>query len=195
MTAVGVPIGFSRAEVAKMWCLATSRQGVKERYGVTTKKVDGQLSNRDLHYLGLKGEHAVAKLMGTQVNRVNTPHGDGGVDFIYRGLTVDVKYSQLDIKLFLDDSPKADILILVQPLTRPLRRGPYVAQAEKDPYIKKPVFAWKNTVVVGWITQEDFTHGHEIKRIGSFDRKLFRAHNTRDMEAIMSYALSRGPSK
>lgn len=191
MNSFGIPIGFSNLEIESMWAMASSRQDVKARYGVKTKRIDRKLSEAELHYLGIKGECAVAKLIGGAIDRKHTPSGDGGVDLVYRGLTVDVKYSQKDIKFLLGDSPASDILILVQPLSRTTKYGPYMARAERDPYVKKPVVAWKNALVVGWISRDGFALKSKVKKIGSFDRRVLEAHNMQRMDALLPYALYR----
>lgn len=188
----GIPVSFSDEEIEDMWRLATNRQGLKERYGVPTKRAATKLSETELHYLGIKGERAVASLIGEKINREHTPHGDGGADLVYRGLSIDAKFSQLDIKMYVDDSPKADILILVQPLRRTMNVGPYQADALPDPYVKFPALAWKNALVVGWITRKDFVDRHVVRQIGGFDRKVFYAHNMRNMRTLLTYALSVG---
>jgi len=69
--------------------LAILRNG-KENMGITTKRF-GDLTDERTHYVGLLGEIAVAAYLGVPVDETERLAGDMGVDFLYNGLTIDVK--------------------------------------------------------------------------------------------------------
>ena len=93
-----IPVRLTDLELWAIWKLAEERNGKKEKHGVATKKIDRQVSDLEMHYIGIKAEYAVSKLIGTDFNPTNMLAGDDGSDFVYRGLTVDVKFSQFDLK-------------------------------------------------------------------------------------------------
>lgn len=59
--------------------LATERNNIKEANQVTNHKIDKKQSDWDAHYLGLRGEAAVAKICGQPLDGRILLRGDGGV--------------------------------------------------------------------------------------------------------------------
>jgi len=184
----GVPIAFSDEEIEELVELAYGRQSLKEDLGVETKKLDSRSSDGDLHYVGLKAEMAVAKLMGLEIDRDHHGDGDRGYDFVWRGLTIDVKYSQRDIKYEMPTWPTADILVLVQPLDQTTAYKSYFAPAIRDSNPSNYRHQWRNVLVVGWITSEHFKDNYSVVELGGIDKKLYFAHNMKMMESLLPYA-------
>lgn len=183
-----VPIKLTDDELRRLAASAKKRNAKKEKYGVQTRKVDSELSDEELHYIGLKAEFAVAKLLKVDINLENTLSGDGGIDIIYRGLSVDVKYSQLDLK-FEPGTFLADIAILTQPLSFGVYyyRGERVA-AELDKRVSKKKFAWANILVVGWVSRERFEKEHTIRNFGYSDLEFMMAKDLSPLSELKSYA-------
>ncbi len=50
--------------------------------------------NRLQHFIGAKGEIAFARLFGLEVEMIQKPEGDDGVDFILDGRSIDVKTTE-----------------------------------------------------------------------------------------------------
>jgi hypothetical protein len=183
-----IPIGFAVSELAKLQDLAKRRNDNKKKHAVASKKVDDELSDEMMHYIGLKAEYAVAKLLGVEFNIENTLEGDSGFDLIYRGLTIDVKYSQRDLK-FRPGTFKADIAILVQPLSHGVWKykgntfGPQV-----DSYVTKKVFRWRNVLVAGWIDRPAFEHAHTMENFGYNPVEFMAAEDLRSLRDLKEYA-------
>lgn len=183
-----IPVRLTDLELWAIWKLAEERNGKKEKHGVATKKIDRQVSDLEMHYIGIKAEYAVSKLIGTDFNPTNMLAGDDGSDFVYRGLTVDVKFSQFDLK-FRIGTFKSDIAILVQPLCGGIHKyGVQKIGAERDDRIKKVEFAWRNVLVIGWVSREEFSKKHIIRNFGYNDVEFMRATSLRPMWRLKDYA-------
>lgn len=183
-----VPIELTELERWALAKLASERNANKERHGVRTRKVDNDLSDEEMHYIGLKAEYAIAKLLGVDFNPENMLSGDGGTDIIYRGLTVDVKYSQLDLK-FRPGTFLADVAILTQPLQRGSHRyAGKVVSAERDSRVSKRRFAWANILVVGWVSRERFESEHVIRNFGYNDVEFMAAGDLSPLKGLRDHA-------
>lgn len=186
-----IPVELTVEELELLADLALQRNTNKEEHGVRSRKVDTELGEGEAHYIGLRAEHAVSKLLGVQFDRGNTLTGDDGTDIIYRGLKVDIKYSQMDLK-FRPGTFTADVAILVQPLSE----GKYiyagkVVEAVPDNNVKKPIFAWANVLVVGWVSRSVFEAEHTIRNFGYNDVQFMEAGDLSPMESLRDYAESR----
>lgn len=77
------------------WCkkLAHARNSIKEANNVNNHRVDPNLKDWEAHYLGLRGEAAVAKICKLHIDEKIYLKGDGGVlDFTTsKGKTLQVK--------------------------------------------------------------------------------------------------------
>jgi len=77
------------------WCkqLAHARNSIKEANNVNNHRVDPNLKDWEAHYLGLRGEAAVAKLCNLTLDEKVYLKGDGGIlDFTTpKGKTLQVK--------------------------------------------------------------------------------------------------------
>jgi hypothetical protein len=184
-----IPVRITPEELASMADLAFRRNSKKERHGVKSRKVDKELGEEEAHYVGLKAELAVSKLLGAHMDTRNTLEGDDGKDIIYRGLTVDIKYSQRDLK-FRPGTFKADLVILVQPLSS--GEHTYAGQtvtAEPDDNVKtKPKFAWANVLVVGWVSRERFEAEHTMRNFGYNDMEFMDAGDLSPMGGLKAHA-------
>lgn len=191
-----IPVKLEPEELDRLAELAFRRNNNKERHGVTSRKVDEQLGEEEAHYVGLKAELAVSKLLGAHIDERNTLAGDDGKDIVYRGLRVDVKYSQLDLK-FRPGTFKADLAILVQPLSS----GEYTyagqtVTAEPDDNVKtKPIFAWANVLVVGWVSRGRFEAEHTMRNFGYNDMEFMDANDLSPMEGLRDHAKSSSISR
>lgn len=172
--------------------LAWERQALKESRGVQSQKVDESVSNLEMHYIGLKAEHAVAKLLGLEINMENTYEGDGGVDLHYRGVTIDVKFSSCHLNVRKNKEVVSDVVVLVNPLTIASKYNGAYYDAADDPNVTNPKFAWANSVIVGWIAKDEYYSLREWKKakFKNFDYWSVSAHNMHDMFTLKKYAIS-----
>jgi hypothetical protein len=183
-----IPVRLTDTELQTLWDLAEKRNSNKESHGVRTKKIDTQVSDLEMHYIGMKAEYAASKLIGADFNPENMLAGDNGVDFIYRGLTVDVKLSQMDLK-FRPGTFLADIAILVQPLmTGTWRYGGKEITAEPDARVNKRRFAWRNMLVVGWVAREEHEKEHTIRNFGYNDVEFMEVKDLSPLVDLLKYA-------
>lgn len=145
----GVVVYHNDFELWALWLLAGKRNAAKTEQ--QNKRVDKDLSDIQMHYVGLKGEYAVAKFLGIQLDMEILLAGDSGHDLVFKDRTIDVKVSQKDLKFF-PGAFAADIAVLVQPHT-------YKAawhKAERDDRVGKPIFAWKHSLISGWVWRKRF---------------------------------------
>ena len=70
--------------------IAAGRNGVKEQAGVRSNKI-ADASDFDIHFSGVLGEIAVARLAGVEIDKVFHLCGDAGYDLRLGGYTVEVK--------------------------------------------------------------------------------------------------------
>lgn len=187
-----IPVGFAEAELDRLYALAEERNTNKEKHGVKTQSVDKQMSGAEMHYVGLKAERAVAKLLRSSISEENTLEGDDGYDLVYNGLAVDVKYSQLDLKV-RPGRFKADIIILVLPLSYGAHkyRGT-IFNPKTDDRVTKEVFRFRNVLVAGWIDKETFAEKHIMKSFaGNPEVEFMLASDLNPMVSLKEYAESK----
>jgi len=154
--------------------LASQRSSTK--FDGTNKQVDQALSNVEAHYVGLKGEWAVASYLHLDMDTSMSYSGDDGYDLEMRGVTIDVKMSVQDLKVN-KPGPTADILFLVQPLSPFTIPDPrYKDLCERDPYVGKADLSWRNVVIVGWITSVEFMNEYELMNFGYGERLVMKQH-------------------
>jgi hypothetical protein len=188
-----IPIAFNDLEIWAIHELALKRQQLKERYRVKSKKVSETLSDLDLHVIGRKSEYAVARLLALQIDLDDTQEGDGGVDLIYRGLSIDVKCSSSNLLGFKVTQPfKADVAIFCQPVTKYSENGKFKADAIPDKFITGAAHAWRNINIVGWISRERF---EQISRPNTSGEKCVNWYNLNDMKSLREYATRAKKSK
>ncbi len=186
-----IPVLMNNVERFGLWELATQRQALKDSRGVKTQKVDKEISDLEMHYIGLKAEHAVAKLLGLELNMENTYTGDGGVDLHYRGITIDVKFSSKHLNVRAKKEFVADVAVLVNPLRTIVKYNSIYYAADPDPHVStKPSFAWANSLVVGWLTKDEYYSLRTWKKGRYVDYWSVSADNTNDMLALKGHAIS-----
>ena len=154
----GVVMYHNDLELWALWMMAGKRNAAKTEQ--QNKRVDKDLSDIQMHYVGLKGEYAVAKFLGIELDMDILLAGDAGHDLVFRDRTIDVKVSQKDLKFF-PGKFTADIAVLVQPHTRMSWHRP-----EKDERIGKPVFAWKHSLISGWVWRKRFEEEYYERDFG-----------------------------
>jgi hypothetical protein len=185
---VKIPVKFTELELWAIAELAKRRNKNKVDHGVESTKIDKWISDEGIHYIGIKAEYAVSKLLDAELNTSNILSGDPGFDFYYRGITVDVKYSQLDFK-FRPGTFKADVAVLVQPLSNGVYQyGGRTIEAEVDKRVKKKKFAWKHVLVVGWISRQRFEKDKKIRNFGYGDTEFLPFTQASSMSMLKRYA-------
>ncbi|MHC4412297.1 MAG: hypothetical protein ACYSW6_04875 [Planctomycetota bacterium] len=192
-----IPMLINNVERFGLFRLSQERQAFKESRGIQSQKVDESITNPEMHYVGLKAEHAVAKLLGLEINMENTYGGDGGVDLHYRGITIDVKFSSYHLNVKKDKEIVADVVVLVNPLTTSLKYDGTYYNAVEDPDVAKPKFAWAHCVIVGWIKKGEYYSLRELKdaKFKNLDYWSVGAHNMHDMFTLKGYAMSLSTSR
>jgi len=145
---MSVIVEFYGGEVVGAARAAHDRNAIKEAQGIPTKYRDPNQSTFSIHFFGIMGEIAVAKMLGVDINWEITLGGDGGVaDVVYRGVNIQVKTNMgknREIWLYfreLEDF-KADIAVLTMPLDVDKMK------------------------VLGWITQNEFRMNYDTRKIG-----------------------------
>jgi len=189
-----IPVGFADKELQDLRELAKARNDKKENAGVSSKKVDGEMTDEQLHYVGLKAERAVAKLLRVGMNTDNTYDGDGGHDLMYNGLTVDVKCSQMDLKI-PPGKFTADIVVLVQPYSYGVQKyAGLLWKPIEDVFVDKPAFRWRNVLVSGWIDRATFAEKHYMRSFaGNPEVEFLEATELRPMADLKEYAENHAP--
>jgi hypothetical protein len=126
-------IRLTQAEMQMAQALAKQRNEGKAQY----RKEAG--ANLNQHLMGLKGEIALARVLDLPIDIIKKPMGDQGVDFIYKGNTLDVKTVEHKYpKLFSNENKiRADIFILAH---------------TKNEWV----------TFVGWITKQEFIRKHRF---------------------------------
>ena len=84
-------IHLNAAELLLCVHAAGVRQGAKEANNILHHSKAADTPPFELHFLGLIGETAVAKAIGSSVRYDITLLGDGGIDMMFRGHTIQVK--------------------------------------------------------------------------------------------------------
>jgi hypothetical protein len=182
-----IPVEINGFESYALMKLALERNANKELHNVASKKIDEGLTEVDAHYAGIKSEYAVAKTIGVEINMENMLRGDGGVDLIYRGHTIDVKYSSLELKMDLEKGLVADIAILVHPLKKDARYGKKIIKAVPDPYIEKPFLAWRSVKIMGFIPKCEFDEKHRIEDFGGGKCMVVGHGDLHDMSELKAW--------
>jgi len=70
--------------------IASGRNDIKERAGVRSNKI-ADVSDYDIHFSGVLGEIAVARLAGVTIDKTFHLNGDAGYDLQINGFTLDIK--------------------------------------------------------------------------------------------------------
>ncbi len=167
-----IGVRFTQLELDAMWALARKRQEAKSG-GATDRRSDTRLSNIQMHYIGIKGEYAVAKYLGIGFDMRSLTDGDDYGDLLWRGRHIEVKNLQ-DWLLFTPGTFLAEVAVLVNPLReRPDRR-----------VTDKPPHAYKDVVLRGWITKERFIEHSYVHDFGYGPRLCVRPDRLSPMEDI-----------
>jgi hypothetical protein len=95
---------------------ASNRSNYARSSKIKNQRVDQSKSDKDVDYIGMVGELAVAKALGLDMDfeKVGV---DYGIDFIYNNYTVDVKtrsYPNNDLVFKRQSAFKAEVAILAQ---------------------------------------------------------------------------------
>lgn len=182
-----IPVTLNNVERYALWDIASKRNKNKVENNVQSQKFDPNMSDMEMHYVGLKAEYACAKLLGLEMDIRNTLYGDPGYDLVYGKATIDVKFSTLDLKYRLDKKVVADIIILTQPL-RKSAKYKEVVQPEEDTLIQtKPRFRWAHILVIGWISRGMFNKKKEIMDFGHGPGYVVLASEMEDMRTLRDY--------
>jgi len=154
-----IAVPLSDKELDMVFERASSRNRVKVYGGVRTKKIAPRAGDVEIHYIGLKAELALAKLLDLEVNWEHTLQGDGHKDFLLLDkVSVDVKSSRRDL-FMCPDCLKADMAILANPLTSPAHdKDGNIVVPRKDPRVKtkRDLFGWADVFFVGWTGNKRF---------------------------------------
>lgn len=184
---VGVTITDNEAEILRN--LATQRQRNKEANGVPTRKKDKKINDLDMHYVGMKAEFAVAKLLDIEPNIALTRLGDDGFDFVLpNNTTLDVKFSQKDLKFPPHKSPP-DILVLCQPLNRRVYNiNNQPVYPRKDQYVNPDIpdhYTWRDVIVVGWVSRDRFVDSAPLVNLGFGQIRMMPAQKMCSIKDIL----------
>lgn len=153
--------------------IAHRRQHGKERYDSTRNlQANRHSTSYEVHLLGVKGELAVARHLGWQVDCSETAAGDGGVDFISGPWTIDAQAAtHWDTHLKYDAKHpfRAHIAILVR-------------LVEDD-----------TLDILGWITKLDFDRFKRKENYGHGDREAVDGQSLLPIDNLIGFCSSNSP--
>lgn len=151
----GILVTFRRPELSVIRALAQRRVAIKQGQGKPPRTA---LSPLDAHYVGMKGEYAVARYLGVLPDVNAYQHGDGGIDLRWRGMTIDVKNASGDLVIPRLTDLRSDVIIVVSPVG-----------VEPDPYLSgvNSPHSRRDVIIRGWVTRDQFQTAHSIKNFGS----------------------------
>ena len=126
--------------------LAQNRFPIKRAAGVKNRRVDQKRSDHAVELMGGKGEVAFSRLSGLPVDKSKTLTGDGGVDFICKGIKIGVKTPFVG----------AEYLLI------PMHQCPPVC----DVYVMQREVSPLSIEVVGFCTRDEFMDNCVVKTFG-----------------------------
>lgn len=128
-----------------LWAMAVRRQRAKHPRAID-KQFSPHASGIETHYIGMKGEWAVARYLAMFPDIHAYAGGDGGVDMVYRGYSLDVKTLREWLVFNSLEDFKADIAVVVNPYGD-----------ERDICIPSHKTHWRRHVIIrGWATRQQF---------------------------------------
>lgn len=133
---------FTDEELAALWQLANKFQDVKHAHGVPDRRIAGEYSGAEIHYINLKAIHATAATLGVKYDRRVLPAGRKEpplyISSAEQMIGVRVYARQHD--LTLDEIFDAPLAVLAVP---------WVSAVYVDPYIENLAM-----VEAGWIARD-----------------------------------------
>ncbi len=168
---------FDHDTLTYLYRIAKKRNGIKGGPGTLFSR---RISDIQIHYVGLKGEWAVAKALSQEIDLTVSHGGDTGHDLSYAGMTIDVKVGRGTDLIFYVNKFRADAAILVRAYNKstelpglPLHTDPRL--------LADPELGWRDVVLVGWITKKEF-YGRCIRKdYGYGPRQVVPMENLNDM--------------
>ena len=148
-------VNFSDDELEFLRTLAANFQAAKKGTGASDYRVDGSISNIDMHYIGLKAAFAVSRDLGVDFDRVAYQGQGRRRPMIYFGdLKISVFNRQLHLICYRPFAE--DIAVLCNP-----------AAGLNDPFVKsKTAHNYRMLLIVGYCSRDDFIQYKHIKRYG-----------------------------
>lgn len=112
----GILVWLDKHEMFECQHAAANRWRYARSTGIENKRADGSRSDNDVDVLGIKGEVAVAKLLGLSYDRIFTVGTDDGSDLNFKGITIDVKSTFHEGgRLLLRRELRSEVAVLVVP--------------------------------------------------------------------------------
>lgn len=108
---------LSQEELDQCKDAASRRSNYARSTKIKNQRVDKSKSDKDVDYIGMVGELAVAKALGLEMDFEKVVGIDHGIDFTYNNYTVDVKtrsYPGNDLVFKTHEAFKAEVAILAQ---------------------------------------------------------------------------------
>ncbi len=172
---MSIIVAFDNAQLDAMWKAAEQRQQAKNVSVARDKRSDRSLDNVEMHYIGIKGECAVARVLCVPVDLNAYASGDLTKDLTYQGMTIEVKTLQ-DWLIFNDMSHfGSDVAILVNP-----------CGTETDERIRhKRAHCYRNVAVIGTISRENFARVAFSKDFGYGTRLCVKADQLEPIETFI----------
>ena len=112
-----IQVQFTCEEMIDIFQIAQTRNENKTVHNVASYVQGNELTQYEKHIIGAYGEYAVALDLGLDIDRDLYYKGDGGIDFEFKGKTIDVKTTSGKSQLLTfkrKDKFQADIAILAQ---------------------------------------------------------------------------------
>lgn len=162
--------------IAEMWALAAARQAPKDRQRalVSDKRTHLDRDNVAMHYLGLKGEMAVARYYGVPFDRAAYLAGDARGDLVLGRSRVEVKNRQRYLIITSPDEWEAPLAVLVNPFG-----------CEADPCLRDGSRQDRRAIaLVGWICREDFLRDARRRDFGYGPRLCVELDAMQPMQAL-----------
>lgn len=112
----GILVWLDGYEMSECQHAAANRWRYARSTGIQNKRADDSRSDNDVDVLGMKGEVAVAKLLGLSYDRIFKVGTDDGSDLNFKGITIDVKSTFHEGgRLLLRRELRSEVAVLVVP--------------------------------------------------------------------------------
>ena len=172
----GASVFFDGDTLDKIAGVTDERQALKRGGGALNARV-AAASDWTITYFGMKGEIAVMRFLGLDLDRAfkNTVKGDGGVDLVFKNSTIDVKSTSTDYLIFNNINRfRSDIAVLVKPMV-----------GEEDERVSNSKFSSRDVFICGWTTRAAFCNFHEIKDFRYGNKTVMRSNLLYPMDLLL----------
>lgn len=170
-----IVVRMTAVERLGLWKLAEGRQRPKDKRLAR----DNRHKNDDdvgLHYVGLKGEYAVAKFLGLELDMSETVAGDRRGDFQVGDLWFEVKNAYRNL-LLSPNELGSEFVVMVKPQTEDTSFATAVLEDREE---LPADHRWANVEIVGWLSSRLFYQRAKVRDFGYGDRYYVSPNELRE---------------